>query len=930
MAPLTWDPKTPLPSHAIFEDPKQVTERTPTFEPSDFDEGAGSRTLVMTAAYELQAPFTGRADTVSQLSEMIERAFTASRLAFATVTGEPGIGKTRLAGEVVDRVRRFQPDVVVLSATDDGQSYGAIARAIAARYGISGTAEPADARAQLDAGIREVLPATRALEVVHLVAHIIGCPFEDSPVVAPLLEAPSRLEPRVFMAVKRLVAAEAGRAPVLIILEDLDDAGVETINLISYLAAGLRDARVAIVATGTSQLAASHPGFGDGEVASTPIELGALTADDAEELLRELSHQLAEVPARLVDHVRGLGDAASPRAIQELLRLLLESNVIVRQGLVWRIDEKALAGLTLPRSYGELVAARLGVMDGGDRRILEIAAAVGATAWFDAVLAVDRSASVEATLPKDADGPTLARIAATGDPSRAAVVAAITRLVEREWLVEVVPSTRSGERELRFPSPNLWQLIYAGIAEPRRRGYHATVARWLELHPDGRHPAAQEEVAHHLALAGEPREAAVRYRRAAEDARAAFANERAIRLFDRALACVGKDGGAGDLAARIQLWHDLGSVYELIGDFDAALGAFERVLRLAWMFASKTKAAVAFNKIGRVWRRRGDLKLAVDYLERGLELFRAAADARGIAGSLDDIGKALQMLGRYDEAHAKITEALQRRRHSGDDRSVATSLSRLGEVESDLGRFDRAHACHDEALALRTATGDRWGQAVSHNHLAALAFELGDHAAARTGWLAALTQAEAIGALPLTALVLTNLGELALATGHVEEARGRLDHALEIIEDIADRGLESECCRHLAAVEAREGQPVRAQALAERALAAAVAAGLREQEARAQVTLGDVLSASLYDAGHDDDGHPAATAYARAIDILRTIHHDAALARALAAFGRFRVEHGDPAAGQDLLRDALAAFTRLGLTEPARQVTDLLASLSAH
>src|ERR1700733_10430387 len=104
MAPLTWDPKTPLPSHAIFEDPKQVTERTPEFEPADFDEGAQARTLTMTAAYELQAAFTGRADTVSQLSDMIERAFTGSRLAFAVVTGEPGIGKTRLLGEVVDRV----------------------------------------------------------------------------------------------------------------------------------------------------------------------------------------------------------------------------------------------------------------------------------------------------------------------------------------------------------------------------------------------------------------------------------------------------------------------------------------------------------------------------------------------------------------------------------------------------------------------------------------------------------------------------------------------------------------------------------------------------------------------------------------------------------------------------------------------------------
>ena len=65
--------------------------------------------------------------------------------------------------------------------------------------------------------------------------------------------------------------------------------------------------------------------------------------------------------------------------------------------------------------------------------------------------------------------------------------------------------------------------------------------------PRAARPAAQEEVGRHLALAGETREAAIRYRRAAEAARAAVSRtRRAIRLFDRALACIGDH----DLAQR--------------------------------------------------------------------------------------------------------------------------------------------------------------------------------------------------------------------------------------------------------------------------------------------------------------------------------------------------------------------------------------------
>lgn len=937
VAPLTWDSRTPLPNPGMMDEPTaQGTERTPTFEPADFGEDDdGAQTAITTTAYDFRPKFTGRNATIQKLTDLVERSFDAHTLGFALVTGEPGTGKSRLLGELVARMRTQFPNVTVLAGADDGNAYGPIARALSARFGLVAGEEIAESRDKIQAGVAEIVAASRVPELAHLVAHLLRVPFDDSPVVSPLLEQPQRLEARMFMALKRLFAADAERRPLLVVFENLETCGAETINLIQYLAAGLRDQRVMLITTATATLFDRHPAFGDGEIAPQRFDLGVLAPSEAEDLLRELCKQLPEIPAALVAHVRSLG--SSPRAIHELVRLLHESDVIVREGMMWRLDSAALAAMPLPKSYDEVVAARLRVMEPTERRVLEMAAVIGETSWLDAVLAVERAsqrelerAREESGLRKlaDPDGPTLAQIAASGDHSRLAVVAAIGKLVEREWLVDVTTSTIAGERELRFAYPNLWQLVDRAIDDTRRRAYHGTVARWLELHPDGRGAAVQEEVARHLALAGEAREAGIRYRRAAEFARAQFSNERAIRLFDRALACTGT-GDAGDLATRIHLWHDLGSIYELIGDFEAALGAFERMLRLSWIFASKTKAAVAFNKMGRVWRRKGDLRLALEYLERGLELFRSAADQRGIASSLDDIGKSLQMLGRYDEAFAKITEALARRGKGGDKRSIATSLSRLGDVQADRGNYESASTCHQEALELRKQTGDRWGTAVSLNNLAALAFDLGNLGDARAGWLAALPEAEGIGALPLASLILTNLGELAIVEGKLEEAKSRLDNALEIIDDIEDRGLESEVCRHLATLEKLHGKPTAAQALAERALTIANKAGLREKEAQAYLTLGDVLSTSLYDADSDHgDVPPAAVAYAKAIEVLKSIGNDAALGKALVAFGRYKAEAGKIGEGKDMLRDALMLFSKLGLARPAGEVEKLLASLS--
>jgi len=880
-----------------------------------FGDGDDERTVAIPAVYDLRTRFTGRRAALDKLTSLWRTAVAERALGFAVILAEPGMGKSRLVGELARACREATPDVRVLTGATEDQAgpFAAVARLFAQRFGIAPGTGVTEARERVIAGVADVLPPARVTEVAHLIAHLMRIDFDDSPVVGPLVESPQALETRTFLAVRRFLVADAERRPLVLVLENLELAGAETINLVQYLAAGLRGAPVLVVVTARASLYERFPAFGDGDVAVERIELGPLAAADTDELLRELLAPLGAVPDRLLVHARTLG--GSPRAIHELVRLLLESDCIVRgPGATWRLDAVRLAETDLPRTYDQLVAARLAVMDPVDRRVLEMAAVIGEVCWMDAVLALERAEGILGVRGGDPDGPTLGQIAASGDHSRQTVNASLAKLVEREWLVEVDPPTMPGERELRFAYPILWQLVHRGLDDGARRRYHRLAAQWLELRPEGRGPLAQEEVARHLELAGETREAAGRYRRAAEAARHAYHNERAIRLYDRALACVGDT----DLAARIHLWHDLGSVYELIGDFEAALGAFERMLRLSWVGASKAKAAVAFNKMGRVWRRKGDLKLSLEYLERGAELFRAAGDQRGIAGSLDDIGKVLHLLGRYDEAHGKITEALARRGKGGDRRSIAASLSNLGNVQQDRGQFEAAFNCHREALELRRAAGDRWGAVVSQNNLAVLAYDVGDHAEARAGWMAALAEAEDIGALPYSAMVLTNLGELALEEGKLEEARSRLEDALEIVEDIEDRQLESECARNLALLENQLGKISLARELAERALAVATLAGLKEKEGQALLALGRVLSASLYDADRteimDSPGEPEAETYfRRGLAVLRGIGNDAATARGLEMYAQYKLENGAIDEGKDLLREALVIYTRLGM-----------------
>ena len=132
----------------------------------------------------------------------------------------------------------------------------------------------------------------------------------------------------------------------------------------------------------------------------------------------------------------------------------------------------------------------------------------------------------------------------------------------------------------------------------------------------------------------------------------------------------------------------------------------------------------------------------------------------------------------------------------------------------------------------------------------------------------------------------------------------------------------------MALLENQAGKMALARELAERALSVATQAGLREKEGQALLALGQVHATSLYDASREsDDGDPPAEQYfKRGLDVLREIGNDRGLARGLEQYGRYKVESGEPEAGRDLLREALAIYARLG-TRRADAVQAQLAAL---
>ena len=876
-------------------------------------------TMVGAPAYDLVPRFTGRDDVIDALWQHVEQARSARESSFVLLLGEPGMGKSRTIEELAMKLAIGSTARLFAGSGDGaGVPYSAFAHLFARRFAIPPGVGADATREYIVRGVSGVLPSARVTEVAHLLAHLMGVPMPSSPVVGPLAGSPRQLETRMFIAVRRFLAADAENGPLALVIEDLEQCGVETVNLLRYLAAGLASCPVVLVGTARAQVFERHPSIGEGDIPLHRIELAPLSAGRIGDLMRELCAPLSEIPAELEQKARSLG--GSPRALLELMHLLLENDVIVRDPeRGWVLDEQALAATTLPDSYEQLVALRLEVMADEDYQLLSMAAIIGETFWLDAVVALMRAEGIDEQQP---DGPTLAQIAKYGDRSRIAVQGALTRLCEHDWIVPIEESSVPGEHEYRFAYPHLHKMVLASIDDDARRDYHRSAARWLEVRPEGRWPLGPEDIAHHLQEAGYEVEAAVRYQRAADRARSGYFNSRAILLYMRAINCI----GARDPVMRMQLWHDLGEVYQLKGDFEAALGAFERLLRLAWLVAARNKAAVAFNKMGRVWRRKGSPEMGLEYLRRGAELFEQTGDEAGIADSLDDIGRVLYLLGRYDDAFEQANAGLARRGDDDDPRSIANSMSNLGNIQRARGNFVEARQCHAQALARRRSSGDRSGVISSLNNIAVIDYEQGDHVRARAGWVQALSDAGAIGALPLAALILSNLGELALSENDHDEARRRLEEALSLANDLNDRRLQVEVSRNLALAEVALGRVKEARELATRSYELAAAAGLRDSEGRALICMGRVLSASLFDSSGDEVKQTANRYFELGLGILRELRSESEIARALEAYGRYKLEHDDRRGGVTMLMEAGALYDKLGMRRK-QEIDKLLAAV---
>jgi class 3 adenylate cyclase/tetratricopeptide (TPR) repeat protein len=533
----------------------------------------------------LEPPFVGREAELRLIKELLHAATRDRRLRLVSVTGQPGIGKSRLTWEFHKYIDGISESIYWHQgrspAYGEGITFWALGEMVRKRAGLVETDNEAITRARIADALSEYVAdegerrwiEPRLLQLLGVDEGSVGDRDE------------------LFAAWRTFFERVAEQGTVVLVFEDLQWADTGLLDFIDHLVEWSRGHPILVLTMSRPELLERRPGWGAGRRNFVSLSLEPLAQEDMAKLLEGLVPGLPEsMVLAILERADGI-----PLYAVETIRMLLHGGQVEAVDGIYRPVSEAIR-LDVPETLHALIAARLDGLDAADRAMLQDAAVLGQTFSVDALAAV---------CGQDPDA-----------------VTARLRALERRDLVTEEIDPRSPERgQWTFVQALIREVGYATLSKRDRRARHLSAARHVEglgddelagvlaLHyrdaylaipegPEGEAVAVQAR----LALRG-----------AAERASALHSNELALTYLEQALSITSDSADDPELLERAGI---------------AALEAGRQDVAEAHL----TRAIERYRAVGeRAGQLRATASLGVSYvnatqIEQAIETLRAATE----------------------------------------------------------------------------------------------------------------------------------------------------------------------------------------------------------------------------------------------------------------------------------------------------------------
>ena len=843
--------------------------------------------------------FVGREQERRGLDAALGRALRFDAPQFVTVTGQSGLGKTRLVQEWVKGVDKAGEFRVFLASSQPlvngpAAPFTMLAALLRKRFGITAEMDDSTAQAAFRAELQAVFGDRRVTEVAGLLGQFFGFDMPESPLAQSLAMQPERQLDMARAVLGRFLEEDARKHPLALVVDDLHLADDASLDVLHCLSAELGEAPIVVVATARPELFVRRPGWMKQEGSHARIDVKPLAPLEMDVFIQcalgaeSLAPGLAERAA--------IESGGNPFLLEQLLGVYHEHGILVAAtARSWSFDSERARQEPIALGPEAAAQARLATLSSAERELLGRALAMGSVFWVGGVVVLGRIGA----------DPWDSTIVFAPDPSIEETKRLLVSLRERGFVDQTPDPILAGtDITWAFVEPTMRGLVEATLDPRRLAERRRFAAQWLEARLGASPSSEQREyVAGLYAEGGDDRRAALAYLAAADLSGQLRRYERARALYMQGIGLLGAD----DALLKIDVCHKVGDAAARLGRSREALAHFGEMLKVAWRLDLPAKGGAAHSRIGRIHRSLGDYRLALQHLDMANLLFDLAGDRPGVAASLDDIGRVNYFIGRPDEAIRCHKAALAIRDELHDDRGRALTLSWMGLVQAQMGELGRAQRSFQAALMISKTTRDPHGIVFSLLDLGSLAREAGHPDLAQNLLEQARGVAREMGECLNECHVGLQIGECHLALGQVAQAEAELKAARDIARKFGARRLCAEADRGLAEICLAREDLVGAREHASRAAAEGEKIGAGPLVGAALRVLATALARGA--SGDSERGGPREV-FDRAVEVLGTSKAELELGRAFAAYAEYEERTGRAGAADNLREQATAIRKR--------------------
>jgi class 3 adenylate cyclase/tetratricopeptide (TPR) repeat protein len=740
----------------------------------------------------LISPLMGRGRECDALNKCLDD-LKRGQSAIAMVYGEAGVGKSRLLAEI----QKCSSDGLTwlegrCFASTQTLSYGPFLDLLRRHIGMADEQDENEQRATLRSYVDQRFPA--ATDVHPVLAQLLALHLE--PVELDLLQQlkGEAFRARLFAIIEELLLSLANKEPVVVLLEDLHWADQSSIDLLNHLIALTSRGKVAIIGISRSRTepvrhwAKLAPTLEQFRQHLTEVSVEPLTLHASRGLIEELLGG-NYLPENLAEEILNRA-AGNPFFLEEVLRSLIESGVLMRSGSGWTVTALSET-IKVPDTLQGVLLSRLDRLPEDLKRVTQKAAVIGRVFLYRVLEELGR-----------------------GDGSLD------TQLASLEASDLVRERARLPEVEYIFKHGLTQEVAYQTLLAPARKALHKRVGEAMEIIFGQRLDEFNSLLAYHY-FAAEAWQKALDY--SIRSANAAFrvcAYPEARSHYRRALECLEHlDKQTGHLQqfvditiklvgaslqaespeknlARlleaesvaqslddpvrlglVQLW--IGRAHYYGGGLREAIGYFQKVLAIAPMLGDPELMALPGAVIGRVLFMQGRFEKSQKLLDQAIPLLEKAHNRHEMLFAFIYRGGARTCLGDYAAGLSDLQGALEIARTSRDQNAEAMALTGLAMIQHVAGKHVEGIASAHLALKVAEKTGDAMFRYSTNSFVAWGMSALGNSAEALDYWAAAHEAAKPLGGRLLLGEWLAAIeAESLLEAGKLEPAAKRAEEAL--------------------------------------------------------------------------------------------------------------------------------------------------------